>query len=426
MSPFQNETETVEITRLDNGLTVVTDPSPGVYTATVGLWVGAGSRHEQENEHGLSHLIEHMAFKGTARRSALQIAEDIENIGGDINAATTAESTGYSVRVLGDSVPVAVDVLADILLNATLADDELAREKNVILQEYAAVEDTPDDLVYDAFLETAFAAQPLGRPVIGTPRTIAPMTAAGIRAFLEREYVPERMVLAAGGAVRHAEMVELAHRFFGGLTARQAPPAAPGRYTGGNRRIRRKLEQLNIVIGFPGYSHSDDRHYAAHMFAHILGGSLTSRLWREVRETRGLAYEIGAFHWTFSDCGILGIGGAAGEKDARDYLNVVRDTVFQTVETLSPAELERARAQTKVGILTALENPAGRTALWARQLMAWGRLISSTETVRIIDALTLDDIRAVGREMLAGQPTFAAIGPVRALPAPDAVFPPLR
>lgn len=226
------------VSRLDNGLTVATETIPGVATATLGVWVGAGSRHERPDEHGLSHLIEHMAFKGTATRSARKIAEDIENVGGEINAATSTESTSYTARVLGEDAGVALDVLGDILTRSVFDAGELAREKGVILQEYAAVEDTPDDVVYDAFIETAFPDQPIGRPILGRPETIQSFDRAAIEAYIAREYVPERMVLAAAGAVEHAEIVEAAERHFGGLKSVAAPrpwPASTAAASGGCR-----------------------------------------------------------------------------------------------------------------------------------------------------------------------------------------------
>src|SRR3712207_5531902 len=219
----------IAITRLDNGLTVATERMPEIATATLGVWVGTGSRHEKPHEHGLSHLIEHMAFKGTARRTARQIAEDIENVGGDINAAASVEYTSYTARVLGENVDVALDVLGDILINSAFEAGELAREKGVILQEYAAVEDTPDDLIYDAFMETAFAGQPLGRPILGTPETIRSFDEATIRAFLQREYGPGKMVLAAAGDVDHDRIVAAAERFFGAMPAVPVHTPDPGR-----------------------------------------------------------------------------------------------------------------------------------------------------------------------------------------------------
>src|SRR3712207_3490113 len=227
----------IDITTLPNGLMVATERMPEIATATLGVWVGTGSRHEEPHEHGLSHLIEHMAFKGTARRSARQIAEDIENVGGEINAATSVESTSYTARVLGENIDVALDVLSDILVHSTFDEAELAREKGVILQEYAAVEDTPDDLVYDAFMEAAFAGQAIGRPILGRPETIRSFDGGMIRAFMAREYAPKRMVLAAAGAVDHDAIVEAAERRFGALPAIAPADAASASYTGGERRM---------------------------------------------------------------------------------------------------------------------------------------------------------------------------------------------
>jgi predicted Zn-dependent peptidase len=409
---------TLRVTQLANGLTVATESMPSIATATLGVWVGAGSRNEREEEHGLSHLIEHMAFKGTARRSARAIAEDIENVGGEINAATTVESTNYTARVLGENVDVALDVLGDILTNSTFDEAELAREKGVILQEYAAVEDTPDDLVFDAFMETAFAGQPIGRPILGKPDTIRSFDGGMIRAFLAREYAPERMVLAAAGAVDHETILETAERHFGSLPRYDGYlDVAPAAYTGGERRIPRKLEQANLVIGLPGVSFKHEAYYATHMFAQILGGGLTSRLWHEVRETRGLAYEIGSFHWPFSDAGLFGISAGTGGSDVAQLVEVTLDCARAAVCSIDESELARARTQLKVALLTVLESPGGRIERNARQLLAWGRVIPSEEIVAKVDAVTVDEVRAAGHALLAGAPTLAAIGPIRKAPS---------
>ncbi|WP_342150623.1 pitrilysin family protein [Methylorubrum sp. SB2] len=404
------------ITRLDNGFTVASETIPGVATATLGVWVGAGSRHERADEHGLSHLIEHMAFKGTATRSARAIAEEIENVGGEINAATSTESTSYTARVLGEDTRVALDVLGDILTNSVFDAGELAREKGVILQEYAAVEDTPDDVVYDAFIETAFPGQPIGRPILGRPETINSFDREAIEAYIAREYVPGRMVLAAAGAVEHAEIVEAAQRHFGGLKPVEAPPVVAGVYGGGERRMSKRLEQANLVLGLPGLSFRDDGYYALHLFSQILGGGLTSRLWHEVRETRGLAYEIQAFHWPFADCGLFGIGAGTSGADLPELLDVTLATTREAAEQLDEAELARAKAQLKVSLLSALETPGGRIERNARQLLAWGRVIPPEELIAKVDAVTVADTRAAARTLLAGAPTLAAIGPLKGLP----------
>jgi predicted Zn-dependent peptidase len=416
----------VDITTLSNGLMVATERMPEIATATLGVWVGTGSRHERPHEHGLSHLIEHMAFKGTARRSARQIAEDIENVGGDINAATSVEYTSYTARVLGENVDVALDVLGDILINSAFDPGELAREKGVILQEYAAVEDTPDDLIYDAFMETAFSGQAVGRPILGTPDTIKSFDEATIRTFLAREYTPGKMVLAAAGDVDHGRIVDMAERLFGGMPSAAPQQPEPGRYRGGERRISRKLEQANLVLGLPGLSFKDPGYYAVHLFAHMLGGGLTSRLWHEVRETRGLAYSIDSFHWPFSDCGLFGIGAGTAGSDVRELMDVTLACMAQATRDISEIELIRAKAQMKVALLTALETPGGRIERIARQLLSWGRVVASEEIVRKVDALEVEHVREAGRHLLQGAPTLAAIGPIKELPSLDGIASGLR
>ena len=416
----------LRITTLDNGVTVTTEAMPGVATATLGVWVGAGSRHERPEESGLSHLIEHMAFKGTRTRSARAIAEDIENLGGEINAATSAEGTSYTARVLGEDVGTALDVLGDILTGSVFDASELAREKGVILQEYAGIEDTPDDVVYDAFTEAAFPDQPIGRPIIGRPETIRSFDEAGIRAYLAREYTPDRVVVAAAGAVEHEAFVAAAERHFGSMPKKSAPEAIPGTYGGGERRMPKKLEQANLVIGLPGVSFRDDAYYAVHMFAQVLGGGLTSRLWQEVRETRGLAYEIQAFHWPFSDCGLFGIGAATSGADLPELVDVTLAATARAARDLDAVEIARAKAQLKVSLLSALETPGGRIERNARQILAWGRVIPADEVIAKVDAVTVDQVRSAGLALLAGAPTLAAIGPIKKLPPLDRVAAALR
>ena len=415
------ESKTIKITKLDNGLTIATEAMSHIHTATLGVWVATGSRHEKPNEHGLSHLIEHMAFKGTARRTARQIAEDVENVGGEINAATSIEFTSYTARVLGETIDTALDVIGDILTNSTFEAGELAKEKNVILQEYAAVQDSPDEIVYDAFMETAFSGQAIGRPILGTPQTLEPLDGAAIRSFMDREYAPEKMVLAASGSVDHDHVVEMGQKLFGAMPKRVATPVEPGLYRGGERRIERKLEQANVVLGLPGLSFKDPGHQATHLFAHVLGGGLTSRLWHEVRETRGLAYSIEAFHWPFSDCGLFGIGAGTGGADLADLFEVALETALKATRDIEEIEISRAKAQLKVGLLAALETPGGRIERIARQLLAWGRIIPSQELVDKIEKLTVEDVRHAGKVALAGAPTLAAIGPLKKLPKVDEI-----
>lgn len=404
------------VTTLANGFTVATETMPQIATAAVGVWIGAGSRHERPDEHGLSHFLEHMAFKGTARRSARAIAEEIESVGGDINAATSVEYTAYTARTLGEDLGLALDILGDILTGSTFDGVELERERGVILQEIAAVDDDPDDLVQDMFVETAFPDQPIGRRILGTRATVKGFTAEAIRAFVAREYRPERMVLAAAGAVDHDIVVEAAHRFFAREATVPAAEPPPGLYRGGEARLKRDLEQANLVLGLPGVSSKDPAHYATQIFAHVLGGGLSSRLWQEVREARGLAYGIDAFHWPFQDTGLFGIGAGTAGDDLPELLDVTLGCLAGAARGVEPPELARAKASLKVSLLAALESPGGRIERMARQLLAWGRVIPTSEIVARVDAVDLAEVRAAGERLLAGPMTLAAVGPIKRLP----------
>lgn len=294
----------VRSTILDNGMTVITDDMPHLESASLGVWVKAGSRSESHQEHGISHLLEHMAFKGTATRNALQIAEAIENVGGDLNAATSIEHTGYFARVLKEDVGLAADILADILQNSTLDDDELAREQQVIVQEIGAARDNPDDHVFDLFQAAAFPNQPIGRTILGTVDSVKGFGAPAIQSYMDRNYVGNHMVLAAAGNVDHDQLVNIANDRFHDLRASGAPEPEKAVYVGGEERLISDHEQAHIVLGFEGRAYNSDGFYASQVLASILGGGMSSRLFQEVREKRGLCYSVYAFHWAFQDSGI--------------------------------------------------------------------------------------------------------------------------
>lgn len=408
----------VALTTLPSGLRVVSQRMDHAATVSLGIWIGAGSRDERPDEHGLAHLLEHMAFKGTARRSALEIAEEIESVGGDLNAATSVEYTCYTARVLGSDLGLAVDILADIITSPSLTEEELKREKGVILQEISAVQDTPDDLVYDRFLQAAFPDQPIGRPILGTAKTVKGFTPDAIRSYLSRNYHAGNMVLAASGAVDHAELVALAKEHLSKLPAAPATPLAreAGEYRGGEARVGSDEEQVHLVLGLPGLPFKGGQHYALQIFASVLGGGLSSRLFQEVREQRGLAYAIDAFHWPFSDCGVFGIGAGTAPEDAGELIEVALGCLRQAAEDVSEAEVARARAQMKVGLLASLESPGGKLEQMARQVLLFNRAIPREELAARLDAVTLEDVRAAGRSLLGHQPTIAAVGPTHGLP----------
>ena len=416
----------VERTTLSSGLTIITESRPQLETAALGVFAGAGARSEAPDEHGLAHMLEHMAFKGTKRRDARRIAEEIENVGGDLNAATSAEQTAYYARVLKADVGLGLDILADILTESVFDEAELAREKNVITQEISAVEDTPDDLVFDHFIETAFPDQPLGRPILGTAQTVASFDRHAIQAYLDSHYRAGRMVIAAAGAIEHDRIVEDAERLFSGIAASPGPLPLPGAYLGGEKIVVTDQEQANVVLGFQGLSYRHEDSYALSLFTNLLGGGMSSRLFQEVREKRGLCYSIYAFQWGFSDAGIFGISAGAGAADLADLVPVILDEMVAAAEAPGEVELARAKAQMKAGQLMALESSSVRAEQLARHVLVWGRPLEAAEIIAKIDAVTLEDVRRAARAVLASDPTVTALGPVATMPGQAAVTRHLR
>jgi predicted Zn-dependent peptidase len=412
----------VEVTRLPSGLSVVTDRMPHLESATLGVWVGTGSRNERPDEHGISHLLEHMAFKGTKRRNARQIAEAIEAVGGDLNAATSIESTAYYARVLKADVPLALDVLADILSDSTFEPQELQREQNVIVQEIGAVEDTPDDLVFERMHETAFPGQPVGRSILGTPETVRSIDAARLRAYLARNYRGPNMLVAAAGAIEHETIVAEAEKHFAGFNGPAAPAPEPARFDGGTRVEKRDLEQVHIALALQGVSTRDEQLYNLQVFTSVLGGGMSSRLFQEVREKRGLCYSISAFHMPYSDTGLFGLYAGTDERDAPELMSVVINQIGLATENLSEAEVARAKAQMKAGLLMALESSEARLGQLARQMLAYGRPIPLDEIVAKVDAVTVESARAAGRMLIGrGRPAIAALGPGHSLESAAAI-----
>ena len=417
--PELTAAEAVKITTLGGGIRVVTETMDHVATAACGIWVGAGARHEQVEEHGLAHLLEHMAFKGTKRRSAREIVETIEAGGGEINAETNAEYTAYFARTLGENVSVAFDVRGDILTEPAFDPDELQREKGVVLQEIGSYEDTPDELVFDMLMETAFSGSPIGRRILGTPETVNAQNRASIEGFLARNYRAPSIVVSAAGAVSHDTIVAEIDQLLGSFGAEKVIDAEPAHYIGGDKRKVQKLEQAHIVLGFEGIPYFDEQHYALHVFSNLLGGGMSSRLFQEIREKRGLCYEIHSFFSPFSDSGVFAVYGGTGERDLKEFMPVLIDVLQTAAETASEEEVARARAQMKMSILTSLESPGRRTEQMARHMLAYGRVLSRSELAQTIDAITVKDVRAAGRRMLSTAPSLAAIGPIKPLMSYD-------
>jgi predicted Zn-dependent peptidase len=402
----------VEVTRLPSGLVVVTDAMPHLHTASLGCWVACGSRHEHPDEHGISHFLEHMAFKGTARRTARQIAEEIEAVGGELNAGTGVETTAYYARVLKADIGLALDVLSDILAHPSFDPDEIAREKNVIVQEIGAVEDTPDDLVFEHLQATAFAGQPVGRSILGTKATVRSFDAKRLRAYLARNYRAPGMVVAAAGAVRHDQVVAEGERRFSSFVGPAAPAPERARFCGGAFTEERDLEQVHIALALEGVAQRDPTIYSLQVFANVLGGGMSSRLFQEVRELRGLCYSIYAFHAPYADTGMFGLYAGTDAIDAPELMRVVVDEITAAADTITETEISRAKAQMKAGLLMALESSGARAEQLARQMIIHGRPMPLDEIVSKVDAVTVESTRAAGRALIArARPAVAALGP---------------
>lgn len=391
---------------------------PHLESVALGVWIKSGSRNETEDEHGIAHLLEHMAFKGTARRTARQIAEEIEDVGGEVNAATSTETTSYYARVLKDHVPLAVDILADILTESAFEEEELEREKQVILQEINAANDTPDDVVFDRFSEAAYRDQTLGRAILGTPQTVVSFTPQQIRTYLGRNYTTDRMFVVATGAVEHEEFLRMVEDRFASLpTSPSAPPVMEAaRYIGGSVREPRDLMDAQILLGFEGKPYHARDFYCSQILANILGGGMSSRLFQEVREFRGLCYSVYAFHWGFSDTGIFGIHAATGGENLPELVPVIIDELHKSANEIHQKEIERARAQIRAQLLMGQESPAARAGQIARQMMLYGRPISNPEMMERLEGITIERLTDLaGRLFFDTVPTLSAIGPLEQL-----------
>ena len=407
----------VEISKLASGLTVVTDDMPHVETAALGVWAGAGGRDERPNEHGISHLLEHMAFKGTTRRSSREIVEEIEAVGGDLNAGTSTETTSYYARVMKADVPLALDVLSDILANPSFEPEELEREKNVIVPEIGAAQDTPDDVVFEHLNELCYPDQPMGRSLLGTAKTLRGFSRDMLRGYLSTHYRGPDMVVAAAGAVDHKQVVAEVETRFASFEATPGPqPQAAQFGKGGARVVHRELEQAHLTLALEGVPQTDLSLFSLQVFTNILGGGMSSRLFQEVREKRGLCYSIYSFHAPYSDTGFFGLYTGTDPADAPEMMEVVVDIINDSVETLTDAEVARAKAQMKAGLLMALESCSSRAEQLARHVLAYGRPQTVQELVARIDAVSVESTRNAARTLLSrSRPAVVALGSGRGL-----------
>ncbi|GAO97713.1 protease 3 precursor [Caedimonas varicaedens] len=405
---------TIQLSTLSNGLTIVTDYFDSVETVALGLWVSVGSRHETKEINGISHMLEHMAFRGTATQTAQEIAEKIEAVGGHLNAYTSRESTAYYARILHNK-PLALSILADILQFSVFREEELERERAVILQEISQVQDAPDDLTFDCFQETAYSDQPFGRPITGRADVVSKLSREQIKTYMTKNYSAKNMIFAAAGKVDHQQLVSMMENQFSLLASETTRSGEPARYTGGYFTLQKNLEQVHLVLGFQGIDLNSPDYYTASMLATILGGGMSSRLFQEIREKRGLAYGVHSFSSSALDTGTFGIYTSAGPKEAQDLLPVVCDELLKVSSTLTEKEISRSRNQLKASLLMALESTSSRCRQLAFQMMVYGRPLDSSEIIDRIDAVEEQDIAKLATRIFSGTPTLTAVGPVQHL-----------
>ena len=404
-----------QLTRLDNGIRVITDTVQSVGSVAVGAWFAVGARDESLDENGIAHLVEHMMFKGTPHRSARKIAEEIENVGGNMNAYTSREITAYFIHLLKEDVPLATEVLADILQNASFDESELERERQVILQEIGMVQDTPDDLIFDNFQEVAFPGQSVGSPILGRPEIVSRMDKKALKNYTGRRYTPERLVISAAGNIEHDMMVTLVENAFCDLPENQDIKRPKAKYSGGDHRQDKPLEQAHIILGFEGLPKTSDQYYTAMIYATLMGGGMSSRLFQEIREERGLVYTIQSFHLGLYDDGLFGVYAGTGPDSLDELIPVTCDELKKSVENISREELDRAKSQIKADMIMDREKMLVRADQQAKYLINFNRVFDPGCIIGIIDQITEADIQETARSILSSQPTVTALGPLQKL-----------
>ncbi|MBB5722494.1 putative Zn-dependent peptidase [Loktanella ponticola] len=415
---------TIELHTLSNGFRIVTESMPGLKSTSIGIWVQAGGRHERIEQNGIAHFLEHMAFKGTKKRSALQIAEQIEDVGGYINAYTSREMTAYYARVLENDVALGLDVIADILLNPVFDPSEIEVERGVILQEIGQTLDTPDDIVFDWLQEVAYPDQALGRTILGPTERVSSFSREDLTTFVGEHYGPNQMILAAAGAVDHDAIVRQAEALFGHLSAVTRPTnlIQPASFRGGERREIKDLEQVHFALALEGPNYRDPAIYTAQIYASVMGGGMSSRLFQEAREKQGLCYSIFAQAGAYEDTGLTTIYAGTSAEQIAQLANITMDEMKRAADDMTAEEVARARAQMKAGLLMGLESPSNRAERLARLMSIWDRIPTLEETIGYVDGVTTGDVKAFAADLAANPGAALAVyGPAESAPTLDAL-----
>ncbi len=410
-----------KVTKLNSGLTLITDYIDTVETISVGMWNKVGARNEHEQNNGVAHLLEHMAFKGTKNRSALDIAKEVEMVGGMVNAYTSREVTAYYMKVLKEDLSLSVDIISDILQNSTFDEKELDRERGVIIQEIGMYLDTPDDVVFDKWQETAYPNQPMGRSILGKTEIIKSISKDQVQGFMNSFYHPEKMVFSISGNFDQSNVVDLVDKYFQNLPNGNSDHSPKAKYQGGEFRQEKDLEQVNLILGFEGVDFYSDLYYSTAVYSAVLGSGMSSRLFQEIREKRGLVYSISSYTSSFSDSGIFGVYAGTGQKEVTELIPVLCDQINTSALTFSQEELKRAKAQFKSSLLMGQESTSRRCRSNASQYLMHNRVIPQNEIISKIDSVQLEDIEKARLNILKSDITLSSIGPVQKLENLDAI-----
>ena len=402
-----------KITNLDNGLRIVTQHMSGLETVSMGIFNFVGGRDELEKVNGVAHLLEHMAFKGTKTRTSLQIAETIENVGGDINAYTSKEITCYYVRLMSDYLHLGIDILTDIIQNSTFEEEELNRERGVILQEIGMYLDSPDEMISDYWQDKAYPNQPIGRSILGTKNIIKNISREEVQGFMMSNYNPKKMIISAAGKVNHDEFVERIKNTCLNLPNGTTDNRVKAQYVGGEYREEKKLEQIHFLIGFEGIDYRNDDYYSLLIYSSLLGGGMSSRLFQEIREKRGLVYGISSA--SFTDTGIFGIYAGTGENQIKELVPALCDELLNSLKSISEKEIERGKAQLKANLMMGRESSFRRCESAARQLLIFNKVIEPSEVIKKIEAVSKETVEKVSQKIIKKPITIASIGPVKNL-----------
>jgi len=386
---------------LSNGLTILTEEMPAVRSVSMGIWVRTGSRQESEEENGISHFIEHMVFKGTKNRSAEQIAREADSIGGHLDAFTAKECTCFSIKALDEHVPRAFDIVSDLFLNPLFQAEDISKESKVIQEEIKMVEDTPDDLVHEMFTQSYWRGHALGRPILGTRNTVSSFNQERLRDYFQRHYIPNSTLIAAAGRLEHASFVELVARYFGDLRCRSAfkdgPPPIP--HPSIRHRHKKELEQAHLCVGAPSYPQPHEKRFACYILNTVLGGGMSSRLFQNIREKRGLAYAVFSGLSSFRDAGCLSVYAGTSLENARQVLGLILEEFRHLKnQAITDQELQHAKDYLKGSLMLSLETTGSRMSNAARQEMYFGRNISLDELSQRIDEVTSPEVQEVARE----------------------------